>query len=163
MARLFFSVNQVMTPWVNSPALHLAVLVAGYGFLVSGLLYLWWKGPEMNEYQGQLCLGLTALALILGSPISHQYYFIFALPLFWTLLVGSGGSSRGWGVRVAAFALYLVYSFPAPGDPLADVFKHGIRSAEVAITFVTGMSLWGLGLFALIREFSASRELAAQR
>src|SRR6202042_351131 len=63
MARMFFSANQVgVTPWVNSRAVYLAVMAAGYGFLVSGLLYLWWKGPGMNEYQRRLCLGMTVLA-----------------------------------------------------------------------------------------------------
>jgi hypothetical protein len=162
IARMFFTINPVMTPLVNSSALHLVVLAAGYGILAAGLLYLWWKGPAMNGYQRRLCLGLTALALILGSPLSHQYYFILALPLLWTLMAGDGESTPGWGVRVAAFLLYLILSIPAPGDPLPAVYKHGFKSLEVAITFVTAMSLWGLGLFAMVSKFSRSGNVAAE-
>ncbi len=161
IARMYFSPNPVMTPWVNSPALHALALAAGYGILLGGLFYLWWNGPRMNQRQARLCLGLTPLALILGSSVSHQYYFILALPLLWTLILGSAETPGGLGVSLAAFALYVAFSIPSPGDPLPEAFKHGVKSAEVAISFVSGMLLWGLGLFAVMRDFSFAQRPAA--
>jgi hypothetical protein len=140
---------------VNSAAVHLAALAAGYGYLVCGLFCLWWRGPEMNAYQARLCLGLTPLALVLGNTLSHQYYLVLALPLLWTLLVGSADSSPGWGVRLAAFALYLVLSIPSPGDPLPEALKHGPKMLEVATSFGSGMLLFGLGVCVVMREFPA--------
>jgi hypothetical protein len=152
---MFFLKNPVMTPLVNSSALYLGALAIGYGLLLGGLGYLWWRGPRLNGYQGRLCLGLVALALLLGNSLSHQYYFVLALPLLWTLLAGTAGSSGGWGIKLAAFAVYLIFSIPTPGDPLPKEYTHGIKSAEVGIDFAAGMLLWGIGLYALRREFSA--------
>jgi len=151
MARMYFTANHVLKPWADNRALYLATLAAGYGFLMAGLAYLWWKAPLMNSAQWRLLLALAALAIILGSPVCHQFYYVLALPLIWALLTGPGA----WPVKLAAFALYLVFSIPTPGlNPVAEVLRHGIRSAEVAIDFLTGMALWALGLFELNREFS---------
>jgi len=161
IARELFTANPAMTPIVQSPVLHLGLLVIGYGYLMIGLAYIWWKGPKMSEYQLRLSMGLMAIALILGSTISHQYYFVLALPLLWTLLIGDGGVNPQWWVKAGAFVIYLIFSVPTPGDPLPDAYKHGgIKALEVAITFAAGMSLWTLGLYALIREFSTSGQRA---
>jgi hypothetical protein len=158
MARIYFATNPLITPLIISNPVHMAALVIGYGILVVGLLLLFWRGSEMSEYQGRLCLGLTALALVLGNSVSHQYYFVLALPLIWTLLIGSANSSPGWIVRLLAFLLYLVFSMPSPGDPLPAALTHGIRSIEIATTFVSGMLLWGLGLFVVISQFPPPEE-----
>ena len=112
---MYFRVNPLITPWKDSAALYAGAMVLGYGMLVGGLVYLFLKGPKMTNYQAQVCLGLTPLALVLGSPVCHQFYYILALPLFWTLIAGPGRMDSGWGVRVAAFVLYLIFSVPTPG------------------------------------------------
>lgn len=152
MARMFFTNSPVMPPLFVSPACWGIVMVTGYGILVGGLGYLWWQGKRMNEDQARICLALTALALVLGSPVSHQYYFIFALPLLWVLLVGRAGRAVGWGVPVAAFVIYLIYSVPTPSlNPVPEAYRHGLKSLMVGTSLFAGMLLWIGGVLTVAR------------
>jgi hypothetical protein len=152
MGRLYFTKNQLMTPLLDNRACYIAVLAAGYGFLIAGLGYLWRLGPRMDQAQRQMCLALTPLALVLGSPVSHQQYYIFALPALWLLLLGQG---YGWKLQVGAFAVYLALTLPLKGlNPVPEYCRHGgIQSLQVAETFLCGITLWAIGLLSVASGF----------
>jgi hypothetical protein len=165
MARLYFTKNLIISPLTVSPVLHLAVIVIGYGFLAAGLGCLWLRAPGMDEEQLRICLGMTLVALVLGCPVSHQYYFVLILPLLWSLLFRVPRGRRGWVVPVAAFLIYLVYTVPTPSlNPVPPQYHHGIRSLEVGTSFFFGMLLWTCGLFAVLRGLRVpSREASDER
>lgn len=154
IARMFFTKNQVMPPLFVSPACWWAVMIVGYGILLSGLAGLWWRGDRLDDAQAPLGLALVVMALVLGSSVSHQYYFIFALPLICLLLVGPAAWEWGWGVPLAAFLIYLVFSVPTPSlNPVPEQYRHGLKSLLVATSFLAGMLLWMLGLCTVARGF----------
>jgi hypothetical protein len=155
-ARLYFRDNQIISPLINSPALWLAVLIAGYGFLVAGLASVWLRAPRMNEWELHVSLGLTLVALILGSPVSHQYYYVLALPLLWSLLIQQK-SGRGLVLPAAAFVIYIALTIPSPAlNPVPPADQSGIRSLSVGVTFLSGMLLWVCGLLAALRLLPAT-------
>lgn len=145
MARMYFSKNVVITPLTTSPVAHFAVLVAGYGALAAGLFRLWLRGANISAEQAQLYIGLTVLALILGSPVCHQFYFVLTLPLLWALLAGP----HSLRFKAAAFAIYLVFSLPTPGlNPVEEWYRHGIHSILLCVDFSAGAALWVCGYLA---------------
>ena len=149
MARMYFSVNLQISPFMDSRFGWWAVMLLGYGGLISGLLYLYLRGPRMNTFQLRMTLGLVVAALILGCPVSHLYYYVLVLPLLWTLLIEVQGCAQG--LRIGAFAVYLALSYPSPGmDPVPEKFRNGVRSLAVSTTFLASMAAWGMGLFAAL-------------
>jgi hypothetical protein len=155
-ALLYFRQSHIISPLVNSAALWAAVLIAGYGFLVVGLASIWLRAPRMNEWELNVSLAMTFLALILGSPVSHQYYYVLALPLFWLLLYQPDGS-RGLALPAIAFVLYMALTIPSPAlNPVGPQYQSGIRSLAVGVTFLSGMALWACGLFAVMRGLPSS-------
>jgi len=156
IAGMFFRKNMSISPLVNSPVLWGAAMLIGYGFLIAGLMVVFLRAPSMDAWQLRVSLGLTVLALVLGCPVSHQYYFVLALPLLWALLIPPADGSGGWGIPVVAFLIYLAFSIPSPSlNPVPESYRHGIRSLEVGISFFSGMLLWACGLFAVMRGAAA--------
>jgi hypothetical protein len=156
IARMYFQKNLIMTPFTTSHAAWLLVMAAGYGCLLAGLGYMWLRAPEMDESQLRTSLGLVFLALILGCPVTHQYYFVLALPVLWGLFFEPGDGKRDWVLPVMAFAVYLVFSVPTPGiDPIGAGFQNGIPRLFVGINFFCGALLWAGGLYAVARGFRA--------
>lgn len=148
MARLYFTHSAVMPPLFESHACWAAAVFTGYGCLIGGLCYLWFRGPRLSEPQSRLALGLVFMALILGSPISHQYYFVLALPALWTLMLESPSLPRGRTVLMGAFVLYLVLSVPTPSlNPVPEGYRHGFKALLVGTSFLCGISIWIFGLF----------------
>jgi len=155
IARMYFTKNLVLTPLADSRVCWAIVLVLGYGFLLGGLGYLWWRGGLMSEVQRQMTLALMPLALVLASPVSHQFYFVLALPVLWLLLVGQG---HGWRLRVAAFCIYLLMSVPYAGlNPVGMDLRHGLKSLLVGESFYCGMTLWAMGLFVALPRIRKPR------
>ena len=154
MARMYFSYNTIITPLVASSTFRMAFLVIGYGFLVGGLIYLWFVAPAMDEGQLQVTLGLTFTALVLGCPVCHQYYFVLVLPLLWSLLLPSGKGKVRWVLAIAVFFIYLAYTVPTPSlNPVPMEDRHGWKSLMVAASFFSGMLLWACGLWSVSRGF----------
>jgi hypothetical protein len=153
VARMYFTKNLVLTPLIDSRLCWALVMALGYGFLLGGLGFLWLRGERMNEAQRQMSLALMPLALILGSPVSHQFYFVLTLPVLWLLLLGE---DYGMGLRVAAFVVYLVLSIPYPGlNPAPEQLRQGLQSLRIGESFFCGMALWACGLFAATRGLRA--------
>ena len=149
IARMFFTRNQLITPIFESRAAWAAVMVLGYGLLIFGLTAMAWRAPRMNAAQLRMCLALTPLALILGSPVSHQFYFVLALPTLWLLLLEEG---HGWLVRGGTLGIYLLMSIPYPGmNPVPEVLKHGLEPLKLGDSFYCGMALWSMGLYSVLR------------
>jgi hypothetical protein len=155
-AHLYFRENGIISPLIDNPALSSAVFIAGYGFLVVGLAAIWLRAPRMNERELNVSLGLTFLALILGCPVSHQYYYVLALPLLWLLLIPAD-PVRGRLLQAVAFIIYIALSIPSPSlNPVPPADQHGIRSLGVGVTFFAGLLLWACGLFAAVRGLWAT-------
>jgi len=151
IAHLYFRANGIITPLIDNPALCTVVVAAGYGLLVAGLAAIWLRAPRMDEWELNVALGLTLMALILGCPVSHQYYYVLALPLIW-LLLNPPDTGRGRLLPCVAFIIYLALSVPSPSlNPVPAADQHGIRSLGVGVTFFAGLSLWTFGLFTVVR------------
>jgi hypothetical protein len=147
MAGLFFADNAHMpAPFKNVWAWR-AAMVGGYGVLVVGLAAMFVRGPRLRPVPLQLCVATSAVALILGTPVSHIYYFVIALPLLWMLLCVPPGAARPVVVPAIAFLTYLALSVPSPSmSPIPDGNRTGLNSLLVMLTFAPTLVLWLLGV-----------------
>ena len=147
MAGMFFAENHHMTPWFPHVGAWLAAMILGYGTLLGGLWMMWVRGPRMTVQQRQLGLALSALALVLGSPVSHLLYFVLTLPVIWTLLCVPWGGAHRLIAPAFAFVVYFILSVPSPClTPLPESCRTGLRSVLVTMTFLPSFLLWIYGV-----------------
>jgi hypothetical protein len=153
LAGMFFANNTHMTPWLPNFWAWLSAMTVGYGILIAGLLLMFLRGKRFDTGQRQLCLALSVLALILGSPVSHVLYFVLALPAIWTVACLPWGGRHSVAAPVLGFLAYLILSLPSPcTTPIPENCRTGILSFLVTMTFLPTFLLWIYGVILLCRR-----------
>jgi len=147
LARQYFTENLLIAPLVKSQWAWFAAMLIGYGIIITGLAILFIRGRELDEKQRQLSIALSALALILGSPVSHIMYFPLALPTIWTLLCRPWPGRHSLAAPIAAFSMYLLLTIPWPCvTPVPESYRTGPRSLLLAMIFLPSASIWIYGV-----------------
>ena len=160
-ARLHFASNMHMQPLVNSQAAYLAFIIIGYGLFAAAAFRIF-RRPLSKESsstsKANLTLGFFILTFILSLPFCHMEYFLFALPLFWTILT--------WGTRTitpsqtvaplvaiaGTILTYLLFTRPWPiSGPALLAYSEGLKTLIPSMYFFGGCALWLITLYLLCR------------
>lgn len=154
-AYLHFGPNSHVAPLISSSLISRIFILLGLAIIVSGLLYIRAHPPRLASYEARLQLGLVILSLLLLLPMCQSEYFVFCLPLFWTLIaptpVENQDTRLSLPILAASFAIYFTFTRGWPSPPVPEVYKHGFRSLLVSADFFAALALWSVTLFALRR------------
>jgi hypothetical protein len=158
-ARLRFSDLGLVEPFSISPLAQYAFVAIGYLVVGFGLAWLWWSGGARTPYEARMRFSFAVLSMLLLLPLCHMEYFVFALPLLWTLFVPDPGSRVRLTTVLAAFLLYFALTRPVPvSGPGLAAHRSGLQSFLVSLPFFAGCGLW---LVSLVEIYRARREALA--
>jgi GT2 family glycosyltransferase len=156
-SRLHFAVNSHVHPLIVSQAAYYGFILFGYSIVGLTFVYLWSQKRPASSYEERLWFGLALLSLPLVSPLCHDEYFIFALPLLWTLLTIPAAAPKTIHSRFsfAALILYVLFTRPWPvsGEGIAR-HQYGLGSLLASSYFILGALLWVLGVFSVVKARS---------
>ena len=151
-AGLHFGVNHHISPLLLSPSVSRFFILAGFSLMLGGFLYIARQAPRQPSHEARLQLGLVILSLLLMLPMCQSEYFVFCLPLLWTLIAPAAAQDRilSWPVIVGSLAVYLVFTRAWPcAPPIPEAYRHGAMSLLVSTNFFAAFALWFLALYAL--------------
>ena len=104
-----FGPNTDAAPFVDDPVWLYGVVSAGFLALLWGFWLACRRAPTARPDRMRLILSLAVVTLLLGLPVCERPYFVFLLPVFWTLLTSDGIPSS---VRAAAVVIYAIFTLP---------------------------------------------------
>lgn len=156
---LFAGADKVLPP----VALAICALIVGILCLSGWRLNKAYQTSSMEQFrrQSSLVWGLCLLSFILVYPVCHQYYYVFAVPTIWNLIVYADPQRRvgrvieedwkGLGMWLCAITGYLLLFNNSPGL-LPQVDTNGAQVTWLyASTLLGGLVLWAgtvLAIFA---------------
>ena len=146
-ARLHFAPNMHMQPLVNSQAVKLAFIATGYLILTGAFWQVFHRPVEEKQSPPVLLnlqLGFFTLSFLLALPLCHMDYFIFALPLFWTILTWNRKTiPLPLWIPLGALCVYILFTRPWPisGEAL-KAFDEGIKTLIPSFYFLGACCLW---------------------
>jgi hypothetical protein len=160
-ARLHLAHNSYVRPIFDSPVLFAVFSAVGIGLILLGLAYAYFTEPKkevLKPTRNRLVFGLVVLSVMLLSPLLETYYFVFCLPLLWTLLCRPGDRDDRsprliFGVQIAAAVVYLLFTRGWPTYiPFAPEYTVGLRSLLTSAELYWALLLWGITMISLVSE-----------
>ena len=94
----------------------------------------------------RLLFGLVIVSLLLALPYCRPAYFVFLLPVFWTLLTADGISGP---VRAAGVAVYALFTQPFESP---HTLVTGWDTLAPSAFFFANVALWMVMLAAIRRR-----------
>ena len=171
-AHLHLRANLVISPLVDSRTGYAAFLLLCTACVLWGFSVLWRILRDPSPLEARLSFGLVLASILLLLPTYENGYFVYCLPLLWTLLASPDADEKRLrgvsrpisrlGVSQIMLAggilIYLVFSRGWPiYAPFPLTYQHGLRSLIVSMTFYGTAALWGIGFYCLHRLRSAER------
>lgn len=145
-ARVHFGPNPDATPLRNDPLILHGMVALGFLAVLAGLFYAHRREPGCPPQRLRLLMGLTVISLLLVLPFCERPYFVFLLPIFWTLLTSDTVPALA---RAAAVGIYVVFTFPfsTPGRSL-----HSWKSLTPSAFFLATALLWVVVVLLIMRR-----------
>jgi hypothetical protein len=145
-ARVHFGINPDAEPWVDDPIVLYSVVAAGFLALLCGLWLACRRAPAARGDRARLLFGLVIVSLLLALPYCRPAYFVFLLPVFWTLLTADGISGP---VRAAGVAVYALFTQPFESP---HTLVTGWDTLAPSAFFFANVALWMVMLAAIRRR-----------
>lgn len=152
ISKLFFAPNLFLAPLVNSSFLLWTCRFFLYVPLFLSLAYLVKVGNRIPADDLPTVFALILVAFLLASTLSHQYYYMLALPLIWCTLANLWRMPRLANIYAACLAIagYLLLASPSPGvlgPPISLPFSPNIGvSLHYGTTCFAGLLIYSAGL-----------------
>lgn len=155
-AYLHFGLNHHVQPLTVNPWIAHGFVALGFGLMLLGFTEVWRHPARQPSYEAKLQLGLVILSILLLLPMCQNEYFVFCLPLLWTLLAPAPAAvdeeKFSLPILCGSFLIYLLFTRGWPGaHPIAKAYQHGLSSLLVSVNFFGALALWFITLHALRR------------
>lgn len=149
-ANLHLRANSLVSPLTDSPAVYTAFIALCAVALLWGITALWRVLREPSPLEARLSFGLVLASVLL--PSYENGYFVYCLPLLWTLLVSpdadAAPSSRV--MLAGGIAVYLIFSRAWPMyAPFPPAYRHGLLALVISMSFYGTAALWAIGFYCL--------------
>ena len=155
-AYLHFKNNPHITPFVENALIAHTFIAGGFALMLAGFAHVARNAPRQPSYEARLQLGFVILSVLLMLPMCQSEYFVFGLPLLWTLIaptpVTANERRLSLPIMLASLAIYALFTRGWPcTPPIPEFYRHGLPSLCVSANFFAAFALWLL-TFHVIRR-----------
>ena len=155
-ARLRFTALGLVEPFSTDPLVHHAFVAIGFLIVGSALAWLMWQGASRTPYETRLRFSFAIVSMLLLLPLCHMEYYVFALPLLWTLLIPGPGARIHPATIIAGIVVYGIFTRPVPvSGPGLATHHDGLQSLLVSQPFFAAVLLWCVAFAEICRVRAA--------
>jgi len=148
--------HHVEMPFNGADTIMPIVGVLAFILIAAAFLVIGWRFARSNQSQAKfpLLMGFSIITCLLLNPVCHQYYYVFALPVIWNLIVYADSKKRvgkiieedwlGMAMWTGALIAFLLLLVPSPGliEPNAITGYMTEAPFGYAQTLIAGLILW---------------------
>ncbi len=134
-------------------------IIACIAVIVTFMAIAWRMQRSAQARQIPLAMSFCIMTCLLLNPLCHQYYYVYAMPVIWTLVVYADSNKRlgraieedwvGIAMWGAALVAYLLLSVASPGT-MDTTISFPMAPLGYGTTIVAGLILWLTTALALV-------------